>query len=472
MAKIDRMMVGEALVGDGNEVAHIDLIIGPRGSAAEAAFATTLTNQKEGVNGLLAVLEPNLMVKPATVMFNKVTIKRRQAGRADVRPGAARRRAGGRRLRRRGHDPRGEARICSSASASSSTGKRRTTRRSRTTTTRRPSSRSSAPSPASRAHAPWCPRRTRATTRSRPRTSFRPRPTVERSQRLRLSSRPARRGRPRRQRHPSPRLPSRGSPPSRSGPAPTGRRTRHQSRRARRRGRRSPQVRRDPPLLPRRAAAGGSPCSGCSAAASAAEARRAVPSGTDEARPTRVGRAFVFQVLVRTRSFAPSRPSCSALATSTPAQPSSRTARRSEPRRARHPRRRLVSARHRQHLCELRQVRPGRPADRRQRHHDQPLRPEVHAREDVGRPERRGPLVVERQDEARLAGQRRQQVRVLWLSLPSTRLPMPEPSSRPHGQALAKPASTQRSRSGCSAWSARTVALCWPCFRIASRSAM
>lgn len=75
MAKIDRMLVGEALVGDGNEIAHIDLIIGPRGSAAETAFALTLTNQKEGVNGLLAVLEPNLAVKPSTVMFNKVTIK-------------------------------------------------------------------------------------------------------------------------------------------------------------------------------------------------------------------------------------------------------------------------------------------------------------------------------------------------------------------------------------------------------------
>jgi 5,6,7,8-tetrahydromethanopterin hydro-lyase len=75
MPRIDRMRVGEALVGDGNEVAHIDLIIGPRGSPAEAAFAMTLTNQKEGVNGLLAVLEPNLMAKPPTVMFNKVTIK-------------------------------------------------------------------------------------------------------------------------------------------------------------------------------------------------------------------------------------------------------------------------------------------------------------------------------------------------------------------------------------------------------------
>jgi 5,6,7,8-tetrahydromethanopterin hydro-lyase len=75
MAKVTKVMVGEALVGDGNEVAHIDLIIGPRGSAAETAFCSTLTSQREGVNGLLAVIGPNLMCKPNTVMFNKVTIK-------------------------------------------------------------------------------------------------------------------------------------------------------------------------------------------------------------------------------------------------------------------------------------------------------------------------------------------------------------------------------------------------------------
>ena len=75
MAKINKMLVGESLVGDGNEVAHIDLIIGPRGSPAEAIFAQTLTSQREGVNGLLAVVAPNLMTKPSTVMFNKVTIK-------------------------------------------------------------------------------------------------------------------------------------------------------------------------------------------------------------------------------------------------------------------------------------------------------------------------------------------------------------------------------------------------------------
>src|SRR5204862_5146023 len=75
MAKIDRMLVGESLVGDGNEVAHIDLIIGPRGSPAESAFAHALTNNKDGFTSLLAVVAPNLITKPNTVMFNKVTIK-------------------------------------------------------------------------------------------------------------------------------------------------------------------------------------------------------------------------------------------------------------------------------------------------------------------------------------------------------------------------------------------------------------
>ncbi len=75
MAKISGLCVGESLVGEGNEVAHIDLIMGPRGSAAEMAFANCLTNNKDGFTSLLAVVAPNLMCKPATVMFNKVTIK-------------------------------------------------------------------------------------------------------------------------------------------------------------------------------------------------------------------------------------------------------------------------------------------------------------------------------------------------------------------------------------------------------------
>jgi 5,6,7,8-tetrahydromethanopterin hydro-lyase len=75
MAVITGLCVGESLVGEGNEVAHIDLLIGPRGSAAETAFANCLVNNKDGFTSLLAVVAPNLLAKPSTVMFNKVTIK-------------------------------------------------------------------------------------------------------------------------------------------------------------------------------------------------------------------------------------------------------------------------------------------------------------------------------------------------------------------------------------------------------------
>ncbi len=75
MAKINRVLVGESLVGDGNEVAHIDLIMGPRGGAVEAAFCNGLVNNKDGFTSLLAVVAPNLPCKPNTMMFNKVTIK-------------------------------------------------------------------------------------------------------------------------------------------------------------------------------------------------------------------------------------------------------------------------------------------------------------------------------------------------------------------------------------------------------------
>lgn len=75
MQIINRVMVGESLVGEGSEVAHIDLLIGPRGSAVETAFCNALTNNKDGFTSVLAVIEPNLPCKPNTVMYNKVTIR-------------------------------------------------------------------------------------------------------------------------------------------------------------------------------------------------------------------------------------------------------------------------------------------------------------------------------------------------------------------------------------------------------------
>src|SRR3954463_11333400 len=68
-------MVGESLVGEGNEVAHIDLIIGSKDGPVGQAVAAALLNPKEGHTTLLAVVAPNLPAKPDTLMANKVTIK-------------------------------------------------------------------------------------------------------------------------------------------------------------------------------------------------------------------------------------------------------------------------------------------------------------------------------------------------------------------------------------------------------------
>jgi len=69
------MFIGEALVGEGNEIAHIDLLIGAKEGPVGTAFASALANQKQGFSNLLAGV-PNTICKPATVMITKVTIKR------------------------------------------------------------------------------------------------------------------------------------------------------------------------------------------------------------------------------------------------------------------------------------------------------------------------------------------------------------------------------------------------------------
>ena len=69
------MFIGEALVGEMPEIAHIDLLIGSKDGPVGVAFANALANQSEGHSNLLAVLEPNLICKPATVLITKVSIK-------------------------------------------------------------------------------------------------------------------------------------------------------------------------------------------------------------------------------------------------------------------------------------------------------------------------------------------------------------------------------------------------------------
>jgi 5,6,7,8-tetrahydromethanopterin hydro-lyase len=69
------MFIGEALAGDGNEIAHIDLLLGSKDGPVGYAYANALARQSEGHSNLLALLTPNLAVKPSTVLITKVTIK-------------------------------------------------------------------------------------------------------------------------------------------------------------------------------------------------------------------------------------------------------------------------------------------------------------------------------------------------------------------------------------------------------------
>jgi 5,6,7,8-tetrahydromethanopterin hydro-lyase len=69
------LATGEALTGDGNELAHIDLLIGSKSGPVGAAFASAFTTESAGHTNLLAVVTPNLAAKPDTVITNKVDIK-------------------------------------------------------------------------------------------------------------------------------------------------------------------------------------------------------------------------------------------------------------------------------------------------------------------------------------------------------------------------------------------------------------
>jgi bifunctional enzyme Fae/Hps len=68
-------LIGEALVGEGNEVAHIDLLMGDKNGPVGKAFANGLSNLSAGHTPLLAVIRPNLPPKPHTLLVPKVTVK-------------------------------------------------------------------------------------------------------------------------------------------------------------------------------------------------------------------------------------------------------------------------------------------------------------------------------------------------------------------------------------------------------------
>jgi len=68
-------LIGEALIGDGPELAHIDLLMGDKEGPIGSAFANSVSQLSEGHTPLLAVVRPNLLTKPATVVIPKVTLR-------------------------------------------------------------------------------------------------------------------------------------------------------------------------------------------------------------------------------------------------------------------------------------------------------------------------------------------------------------------------------------------------------------
>ncbi|GAB7015784.1 bifunctional 5,6,7,8-tetrahydromethanopterin hydro-lyase/3-hexulose-6-phosphate synthase [Methanogenium cariaci] len=69
-------LIGESLEGEGTELAHIDLMIGDKNGPIGSAFANGLSQLSAGHTPLLAVVRPNLLTKPATLIIPKVTLKK------------------------------------------------------------------------------------------------------------------------------------------------------------------------------------------------------------------------------------------------------------------------------------------------------------------------------------------------------------------------------------------------------------
>jgi len=70
-----KLKIGEALAGKDAEVAHIDLVIGEKNGPLGEAYAKAKAAPAAGHEPLLAILEPNLAVKPVTVIIPTVTIR-------------------------------------------------------------------------------------------------------------------------------------------------------------------------------------------------------------------------------------------------------------------------------------------------------------------------------------------------------------------------------------------------------------
>ena len=81
------VLIGESYVGEGAEAAHINTVLGDSDGPVGAAWATALATPRVGHVAFVAVIQPNLPVKPLTLFVNKAPMADEQHG--DLTWGAA-----------------------------------------------------------------------------------------------------------------------------------------------------------------------------------------------------------------------------------------------------------------------------------------------------------------------------------------------------------------------------------------------
>ena len=73
MAKVE-YYVGEALIGEAPNLAHLDVVLGSKDGPVGVSFANAISTPSMGHGGLLACIRPNLLPKPYTLIVPKVTV--------------------------------------------------------------------------------------------------------------------------------------------------------------------------------------------------------------------------------------------------------------------------------------------------------------------------------------------------------------------------------------------------------------
>lgn len=69
------LLIGEGDAGAGKEQVHVDLVLGEKKSPLGKAFAIQLTHPRHGHEALTTILEPNLTVRPSTLIVPAIELK-------------------------------------------------------------------------------------------------------------------------------------------------------------------------------------------------------------------------------------------------------------------------------------------------------------------------------------------------------------------------------------------------------------